>query len=1074
MQKSLPRKYASYLKTILFLLPVLVMLLSASLVSAQDGDQNAGASSSVFLPLVASGSSGASDTAEEPAHPDSYDSAGATAPEASTVGNPSTNTSCATYIKFSNQSSYAVKVYWVNNYGNEVLYKSLNAGASYWQHTYYGNLWRVRSSSGAKLKELKVASCSNIYVDITNGHFPPTPTPTSAAPTCLGNFVWDDSNRNGTQDANEPGIGNVAIELWVDSNNDGAHDTLVQSTSSNASGAYSFCGLNATKRYVVKFKLPACYQFTTPNVGDDAKDSDVTVFSYGGTDLISLVAGQTNNTVDAGLYNTCNPTPTPVVCNASITSFKLYDIAAGKPVAVANPIVNGGTIFVQDLPASFNIEAMTNGTVGSVKFVVNGATDIENVTPYRYPGDAEQWVAGVGSYSVQATIYNGSNASGAICGSSSINFTLANRVPTPTHTPTNTPTNTPAPNNAAIGDIVFNDINRNGVKDNGEGGVDNVQVDLLDCNNNLIRSVFTSNSGTYRFDNLAAGCYRVRVNLPAGYTYSPQNQGGNEATDSDVSPVNGTTDTINLNAGQNNLDVDAGIYLTPTPTPTNTPAPQTACLGNRVFLDQDGDGIQDATEPRVAGVTVNLWVDDNGDGTADRQISTVQTITDGFYQFCGLTPGVRYIVQFIAPTEYTLTLRDVGANDEVDSDASPATGFTGVYVLAAGEINNSVDAGLVETIVPPTDTPTPVPPTPTNTPAPNNGIIGDHVFDDVNRNGIKDNGETGVDDVTVDLLDCNNNLIASKLTVGGGMYKFDNLAAGCYRIRVNLPTGYTFSPANQGSDETIDSDVSTVNGTTDNINLAAGENNPDVDAGIYRSAPPTGTSSIGNFVWNDLNKDGIQDSNEPGIGDVTVRLLDCNNNLIKTTTTAFNGFYRFDALQAGCYKSQFVLPSGYVFTLQNVGNDVLDSDADPVTGITQGETIAEGSGDNSLDGGLYADANTGTVLGTSWYDQDNDGIKDPNEVPFAAVTVNLLAGCSGNTILRTVLTDSNGDYSFGALLPGSYRIQAIEVPGYPFSPKDAAGDDSIDSDIDRVTGISDCINVTAGSTTDIDIGVDPL
>ena len=70
------------------------------------------------------------------------------------------------------------------------------------------------------------------------------------------------------QDTGEVGIAGVRVELWVDSNNDGAHDTLVATTTTNANGTYSFTGLNTSKRYVVKFTLPNCFVFTTANVGN--------------------------------------------------------------------------------------------------------------------------------------------------------------------------------------------------------------------------------------------------------------------------------------------------------------------------------------------------------------------------------------------------------------------------------------------------------------------------------------------------------------------------------------------------------------------------------------------------------------------------------------------------------------------------------------------------------------------------------------------------------------------------------------------------------------------------------------
>lgn len=223
-------------------------------------------------------------------------------------------------------------------------------------------------------------------------------------------------------------------------------------------------------------------------------------------------------------------------------------------------------------------------------------------------------------------------------------------------------------------------------------------------------------------------------------------------------------------------------------------------------------------------------------------------------------------------------------------------------------------------------------------------------------------------------------------------------------------------------------------------------------------------------LFEDLNNNGLQDNGEPGMADVTVKLLDCNGNLIIQKQSGSDGYYRFDGLAAGCYKVQFVLPLGYNFSPKNAGNDIIDSDADPVTGISDSVQLVVDQGDNSVDAGIsVAAANTGKILGISWYDADNDGIQDASEVPFAAVTVKLLVGCTGTTVQRTVISDINGDYVFRGLLPGQYRIQAIEVPGYPFSPKDV-GSDALDSDIDALSGISDCITVTTGSTTDIDLG----
>lgn len=104
-------------------------------------------------------------------------------------------------------------------------------------------------------------------------------------------------------------------------------------------------------------------------------------------------------------------------------------------------------------------------------------------------------------------------------------------------------------------------------------------------------------------------------------------------------------------------------------------------------------------------------------------------------------------------------------------------------------------------------------------------------------------------------------------------------------------------------------------------------------------AQPIGGEQIGNFVWNDLNRNGIQDAGEPGVADVQVSLYRVfQDTLLGTTTTDPNGHYLFD-LPASTTGGSFLyltfgLPSGYLFTLQDQGgNDALDSDVD-ATGRT--------------------------------------------------------------------------------------------------------------------------------------------
>ena len=119
----------------------------------------------------------------------------------------------------------------------------------------------------------------------------------------------------------------------------------------------------------------------------------------------------------------------------------------------------------------------------------------------------------------------------------------------------------------------------------------------------------------------------------------------------------------------------------------------------------------------------------------------------------------------------------------------------------------------------------------------NFAALGDFVWLDTNFNGIQDAGEIGVANVTVRLLDGNGNELATTTTDANGLYSFTNLAPGTYRVDFVPPTGYTISPANQGTNDAIDSDASATTGETANVTLAAGEVNNTLDAGLYLQSP---------------------------------------------------------------------------------------------------------------------------------------------------------------------------------------------------------------------------------------------
>ena len=234
-----------------------------------------------------------------------------------------------------------------------------------------------------------------------------------------------------------------------------------------------------------------------------------------------------------------------------------------------------------------------------------------------------------------------------------------------------------------------------------------------------------------------------------------------------------------------------------------------ASLGDFVWEDLNGDGIQDDGEPGIEGVTVEL-LDDAGSPVTDSNGIPITTQTDanGFYHFYNLIPDT-YIVKFNKPPGYYFSPWETGTDDK-DSDVfDVALGTTIPITLTAGEINNNMDAGLIR-----------------------HASLGNFVWWDEDEDGIQDAGESGVNYVTVQLLDSSGNVIDTTYTDANGLYSFTNIEPGDYKIKFFLPACSFFTKIDEGSNDAEDSDADTVSGETTITTLISGEIDETWDAGL--------------------------------------------------------------------------------------------------------------------------------------------------------------------------------------------------------------------------------------------------
>ncbi|HSY16523.1 MAG TPA: SdrD B-like domain-containing protein, partial [Jatrophihabitantaceae bacterium] len=266
-----------------------------------------------------------------------------------------------------------------------------------------------------------------------------------------------------------------------------------------------------------------------------------------------------------------------------------------------------------------------------------------------------------------------------------------------------------------IGNRVWKDLNNNGIQDAGEPGIANVTVQLLDHNGTVVATTTTDANGNYYFNNsnvpgglLAASHYTVTLdNAPdfaaggplAGLALTKVNVGTDVMINSKgvPGPAPGNSPQIALttgSAGQDNFNYDFGFSV------------PTCAVGQTTFIDENGNGTQDAGEPVLPGVTVALF---NPNGTpatdaAGTLVTPVTTGANGKYVFDDLACG-QYYETFTPPAGYTPTTQVPGSLTAVNSTPD-ATGKTPVFTLGSGQPDNrapqSGDGVSVATSINPT------------------------------------------------------------------------------------------------------------------------------------------------------------------------------------------------------------------------------------------------------------------------------------------------------------------------------------------------------------------------------------
>ncbi len=743
--------------------------------------------------------------------------------------------------------------------------------------------------------------------------------------------VFNDLNGNGVQDPGEGGIGGVTVTLTPTGG--GAARTATTA----GDGSYLFGGVTSGS-YTVTETDPSGYGSTSSNVvpvsvpaggGATANFGDQQQGTVSGTVFNDLNGNGVQDPGEGGIGGvTVTLTPTGggaarTATTAGDGSYLFGGVTSGSyTVTETDPSGYGSTssnVVPVSVPAgggaTANFGDQQQGTVSGTVFNDlngNGVQDpgeggIGGVTVTLTPtgggaartattaGDGSYLFGGVtsGSYTVTETDPSGYGS------------TSSNVVPVSVPAGGGATANFGDQQQGTVSGTVFNDLNGNGVQDPGEGGIGGVTVTLTPTGGGAARTATTAGDGSYLFGGVTSGSYTVTETDPSGYG----------STSSNVVPVS----------------VPAGGGAT-----ANFGDQQQGTVSGTVFNDLNGNGVQDPGEGGIGGVTVTLTP--TGGGAA----RTATTAGDGSYLFGGVTSG-----------SYTVTETDPSGYGSTSSNVVPVSVPAG-----GGATANFGDQ--------------------------QQGTVSGTVFNDLNGNGVQDPGEGGIGGVTVTLTPTGGGAARTATTAGDGSYLFGGVTSGSYTVTETDPSGYGSTSSN-----VVPVSVPAGGGATANF-------------GDQQQGTVSGT------VFNDLNGNGVQDPGEPGLGGVTVQLLNSNGNVIATTTTTGGGNYSFTNLTPGTYTVQETDPVGFVSTTPN----------------TRTATVPPGGTATPQ----FGDQQQGTVNGTVFDDLNGNGVQDPGEPGLGGVTVELL-DANGN-VVATTTTVGNGNYSFAGVTPGSYSVRETDPAGF--------------------------------------------
>lgn len=532
---------------------------------------------------------------------------------------------------------------------------------------------------------------------------------------------------------------------------------------------------------------------------------------------------------------------------------------------------------------------------------------------------------------------------------------------------------------ARIEVTVFFDNNENGMRGDYERAIAGITVQAVaaeDPAGEALAEAVTDAEGIAALTALPPGSYVLRVTLPDSYLFTTVSD-KLSARNSCIGDTDDQTAVSGVITVQSGETAAAGVATI-----------KVGSFSGRVWLDTNNDGLISEDEPGVAGVLLTL----SGSKTGNTyQITTDDT---GVYVF-PLLRDDKYELTAELPEGYLFARYTKSGGDNRSVFTTDGTSASRDFSVNGAEDVISMNVGLIE-----------------------RAAITGIAFLDMNYNGVYDEGEPPYEGVTVEVIRNSNDKSIGKVVTGeDGIYTFDSLRTGDYRLRAILPNdGSTFTVVPQNVSGVYNQFAAREGRRENSILSITFDNGDTVETciGVARGADITGT------VYYDKGYDGTQDKKDSGVSGIKVQLMNSAGEIVETASASSSGAYTLSGIMPGEYTVRFLRKDGYAFTRyrpdEDGGNDVVMlakdgyGETNPLT-VTMGEDIEQ------VNAGMLPSS---TLTGIFFDDANDNGLMDEGETGYTDGSVRLLSADGEVDLTESVGED--GVYFFDGVMPGEYTV----------------------------------------------------